>query len=103
MNLIEHAFFALLAQLAIGLASRNWWAAGAIPSAYFLGRELTQAEYRWIEHFGHGLRANMPWWGAFDPRVWTTADQFADWIGPLFATTLVALAVHGHRRSGTRA
>ena len=27
-------------------------------------RELAQAEYRWIEQFGAGVRANMPWWAA---------------------------------------
>lgn len=36
----------------------------------FLGREHAQAEYRWIETYGHGQRANLPWWGGFDGRVW---------------------------------
>lgn len=61
-----------------------------MASAYFIGRELAQAEYRWIEHIGQGLRANMPWWGPFDPQVWTTLDQSVDWIGPLTATSALA-------------
>lgn len=91
MNLIEHAVVALLIQAVIGLATRNWWAGAALACGYFIGREVAQAEYRWIEQFGHGLRANMPWWGVFDGRVWTKADQWADWIGPVVATVPVAL------------
>lgn len=37
---------------------------------FFLGRELAQAEYKWIGWFGFGKRANMPWWAVFDHRVW---------------------------------
>lgn len=91
MNLIEHAVVALLIQAVIGLATRNWWAGAALACGYFIGREVAQAEYRWIEQFGHGLRANMPCWGVFDGRVWTKADQWADWIGPVVATVPVAL------------
>ena len=56
-------------------------------------REITQAEYRWIEHFGHGLRANMPWWGGLDPQVWQHADPWLDWLVPLIATVLLAVAL----------
>jgi len=90
MSLFEHALVALLLQVAIGLMTRQWWAGAALACGYFLGRELAQAEYRWIEQFGHGLRANMPWWGAFDLRVWPKADQWADWIGPVAATCALA-------------
>ncbi|STF46169.1 ybl63 [Escherichia coli] len=51
------------------------WAYGAIAGCtFFIAREHTQAEYRWIEMFGHGKRMNMPWWGGFDPRVWDVAS-----------------------------
>lgn len=43
-----------------------------LAPAFFAGREHAQAEYRWIEKFGQGKRANMPEWGGFDPRVWDT-------------------------------
>lgn len=91
MIYVEHTIIALFVQLSIGMLTRNWWAAGAIPTAYLIGREFAQAEYRWIEQFGDGMRANMPWWGPFDPQVWTKADQLIDWLGPLVATALVAL------------
>lgn len=90
MMYFEHALAALAVQIAIGLWTRNWWAGAALGSAYFLGREVAQAEYRWIEMFGHGLRANMPWWGVFDLRVWPKADQWIDWIAPIVATCTLA-------------
>ncbi len=93
MNLIEHALVALAIQALIGLTTRNWWAGAALASGYFIGREIAQAEYRWIEQFGQGLRANLPWWGIFDLRVWPKPDQWADWIGPVAATTLMAKVV----------
>ncbi|WP_260922943.1 hypothetical protein [Novosphingobium sp. 9] len=69
MNYFAHALAALIFQILIGRTTGRWWTGAAIACAYFISRELTQAEYRWIEHFGHGLRANMPWWGALDLRV----------------------------------
>ncbi|SLK11907.1 hypothetical protein [Novosphingobium mathurense] len=98
MNLLEHAFWALVIQTAVGLLTRNWWAGAALACGYFLGREMAQAEYRWIEQFGGGLRANMPWWGAFDGRVWPKADQFADWIGPIVSTCALAVLMGRRRR-----
>lgn len=99
MSLIEHALFALAIQLCIGLCCRNWWAGAALACGYFMGRELAQAEYRWIEEFGGGLRANMPWWGAFDGRVWPKADQWADWIGPLVVTLPLAAVMERRKRA----
>jgi len=98
MNYFEHAVLALIVQAIVGWRTRNWWAGAALASAYFLGREVAQAEYRWIEQFGHGLRANMPWWGPFDLRVWPKADQWVDWIAPLVASCVVATVMS--RRSG---
>lgn len=97
MNLIEHAIVALVIQALIGLATRNWWAGAALACGYFIGREVAQAEYRWIEQFGQGLRANMPWWGVFDVRVWAKADQRADWIGPIVVTLPAAWAMQRRR------
>lgn len=51
---------------------------------FFLGRELAQAEYRWIKWFGFGKRANMPWWAVFDYRVWDIHSLFFNTILPIF-------------------
>lgn len=90
MIYLQHIFMALVVQMVVGRLTDNWWAGAGLASAYFIGREFAQAEYRWIEHFGHGLRANMPWWGPFDRRVWTTLDQWVDWLGPLATTCALA-------------
>jgi len=90
---MQHTIMALIAQAAIGLLTGNWWAGAALGSAYFIGREVAQAEYRWIEHYGNGRRANMPWWGRFDQRVWPKLDQWLDWFAPLLATCAVAWVV----------
>lgn len=97
MELVEHAVAAIIIQALIGLTTRNWWAGAALASGYFLGREIAQAEYRWIEQFGEGLRANMPWWGALDPEVWIRLDQTADWLGPILVTTAIAWLVSRKR------
>lgn len=98
MNFFAHMAAALALQIVIGLWRRDWWLGAAIGSAYFLGREIAQAEYRWIELFGHGLRANMPWWGALDHRVWPKLDQWVDWIAPLMSTcTLAAVMTYRSR------
>jgi len=90
MNLLEHTLAALAVQALLRLLTGSWWPGAAVASAYFLGREVAQAEYRWIETYGHGLRANMPWWGPFDLRVWPKLDQWVDWIGPLVSTSALA-------------
>ena len=90
MGLLEHLVIAVIVQFVMARLTGSWWLGAALASAYFLGREIAQAEYRWIELYGGGLRSNMPWWGPLDLRVWTTLDQWLDWIGPLVATVLIA-------------
>jgi len=103
MNVHEHVLIALAIQTIVGLSTRNWWAGAAMASGYFIGREIAQAEYRWIEQFGSGLRANMPWWGALDLRVWPKLDQWADWLGPVVSTCTVAFFVRRRSaRGGTK-
>jgi len=97
LELVEHTVVAVAIQMLIAAMTGRWWAGALLMSGYFIGRELAQAEYRWIEQFGEGLRANMPWWGAFDPRVWERPDQIADWLGPLVATVTIALVAERHR------
>lgn len=87
--MIIHTIIALAAQLAIALATGDWWLGAAWGAALFVGREIAQAEYRWIERFGHGRRANLPLLGGFDRRVWN-AKSLLDWIAP--AVAVVALA-----------
>jgi hypothetical protein len=103
MNLVEHALAAVAIQAVIAFTTRNWWIGAALASGYFLGREVAQAEYRWIEQFGDGLRANLPWWGSADARLWTQMAQVADWLGPILATTLVAVVISRRPKLGNGA
>ncbi len=103
ITLFEHAVCTATIQTIVGFLSRNWWAGGALASGYFIGREVAQAEYRWIEQFGTGLRADMPWHAAFDPRVWKNADQIADLIAPVVVPLVIALLVRGGKICGEAA
>ena len=88
--MIAHILLAVAIQVAFAAALRSWWAGAAAAFCWAIAREITQAEYRWIEQFGHGLRANMPWWGGLDLRVWQSLDPWLDWGAPTVA--VIALA-----------
>lgn len=87
---VGHIIIALAVQALVGLTTGDWWAGAAWGAGFYVGRELAQAEYRWIETYGQGRRANMPRWGAFDPRVWRKLDSWLDWALPAAAVVLVA-------------
>ena len=89
--MIQHVLLALVLQLLVVAAIRSWAAGAFTAAAWAISREITQAEYRWIEHFGKGLRANMPWWGGLDPQVWARADPWFDWIVPTLVVLLASL------------
>lgn len=86
--MLSHILLALLIQLAVARITRSWLGGAAAASTWGISREIAQAEYRWIEQFGSGLRDNMPWWGTFDPRVWHL-DAMLDWALPCLATLTV--------------
>ena len=46
------------------------WSAMFWPAAFYMGRELAQSEYRYIEAHGK-KRANCPWYCGFCPSAWT--------------------------------
>ena len=95
--MVGHIILAVLTQLAGRGLFRSWAAGAAAACAWAVSREITQAEYRWIEHYGGGLRANMPWWGGLDPKVWQNVDPWLDWAVP--SLTVVAIAVLAERAS----
>lgn len=89
--MLEHFAIAVLIQIIVFLLFRSWGSGAAAACAWSVSREITQAEYRWIEHLGDGLRANMPWWGGLDLRVWQSLDSWLDWIAP--CATVIAIAL----------
>ena len=96
--MIGHIVLALLIQALTAGLCRSLLAGAIAASAWAISREITQAEYRWIEQFGGGLRANMPWWGGFDPVVWQKLDPWLDWIVPA-AVVFGAAAAFSARRA----
>ena len=84
-----HALLAIAFQVPLGLATGYWRMAALASSSFFVGREITQAEYRWIAQLGSGKRANMPWWGGLDPAAWTSKSVL-DVALPVVATAVVA-------------
>lgn len=101
MEIFAHIVLALTMMFVVRQLCRTWTAGAAAASAWAISREITQAEYRWIEQFGGGLRANMPWWGGLDLQVWQKLDPWLDWIVPtilVFAIARIASA----KRSGDR-
>ena len=92
--MIGHLLLSVLIQLLVVWRWRSWGAGAVAGSAWAIAREITQAEYRWIERFGGGLRANMPWWGGLDLRVWGHLDPWIDWIVPVLAVSAIAFAAH---------
>lgn len=85
---IGHAAVAVILQSITGLISGMWEVGGMLGCMWFIAREHTQAEYRWIDKYGCGKRENMPWWGGFDFRVWNISS-ILDWIVPIFACTAI--------------
>ena len=83
-----HTACAVCLQVITGLATGDWILGAAIGCTFFIAREHTQAEYRWITKLGNGKRANMPWWGGFYQRAWDAASVL-DWLVPVIACAAI--------------
>ena len=90
-GLLGHVALALGQQALIDRLTRSRVAGACAAISWAVAREVTQAEYRWIERLGDGRRANMPWWGGLDPAMWAKADPWLDWLLPSAAVIAVAL------------
>lgn len=96
---LYHASVAISIQTLIGFRLGHWGYGGIMGCIWFVAREQTQAEYRWIALFGEGRRINMPWWGGFDPRVWDLGS-ILDFLVPITLCILVfAAASHSQRQA----
>ena len=56
------------------------WAACFWPAVFYMGREHSQAEYRYIAKHGN-QRNNCPWYCGFLPSAWTVKGVL-DWLLP---------------------
>ena len=89
---IQHSAYALLFMAIVGLLTGNWLAGACFGSAFFVGREHAQAEYRVIQKFYEGKRANMPWYGGFEPRGWDL-KSILDFVLPIIVTTIALVII----------
>ena len=87
----QHTVYALAVQTSVGLITGNWWAGGLAMCAYWAGREIEQAEQRFIAGFvSSGHRADMPPWAFLDPRAWDVDSFFFDLALPALAAWVLA-------------
>lgn len=90
---LQHTLIAL-AFTGLGYLIGNPLAGSCFGVALLIGREHAQAEYRWIERYGNGKRANLPLWGGFDRRVWDLGSLL-DWSIPLVACAILGWLASG--------
>jgi hypothetical protein len=89
---LEHTIEAVAIQIVAAFVTGDWWTGAFSAIMFFSGREHAQAEYRWIEKYGSHHRANMPWWGGFDLRVW---DVHSFWWNLLLSAAVVICLAYG--------
>ena len=88
-----HAGYALLMMAIVWALTGNPLAGAMLGVGFFAGREHSQAEYRSIEQFYGGKRANLPnEFVAFMPRAWDL-DSVLDLVFPIIAVSIVLLFV----------
>ena len=79
----EHAGYAVLMQVVVGLLTGNWLAGACFGFAFFLGREHAQMQ----DKVGYTFKGTFK---AFDIRKWSL-DAKLDLLFPAIAVTVVYL------------
>jgi len=87
---MNHILPALAMQLL--LLPFSWWAGVLFAAGYYIGREMAQAEYRVIQTYYGGKRANMPWYGGFERRAWNV-KSILDFVLPIVATMVAVVII----------
>ena len=83
----------LISIAAVLLAFEHPIVAAFAVSAFWLGREIAQAEYRYIEQSETRKREDMPWNAIFKRESWTRKSVVIDFLIPTFAAFLLALVI----------
>ena len=78
---LEHAGYAALMQLVIGLVTGDWFAGACFGIAFFVGREHAQAQVK----LGYTLKTTFQ---AFDVRKWSRDAQL-DLLFPTIACLII--------------
>jgi hypothetical protein len=91
---IEHTLYALAIQFALFLLIPHNFFVGFIAATFFFaGREIAQAEYRYMKLYTNGKRnEDMRWWKAFfTTKVWNLQSLFYDLFLPALVTVSISL------------
>ena len=83
-----HAVISLVIQALVGLLTGNWWLGGLVACTWWVAREHTQAEYRYLKHASL-KRSDVKW---LELRVLVTKsawskDSVMDFVIPTVAAT----------------
>ena len=60
------------------------------PACFYIGREVAQAEYRYIEMFCNRQRKFMPTFAIFNKNVWNL-KSFCDFLLPILVSILLCI------------
>lgn len=87
---LYHSLYALVFQ-AIGFLITSSLIPGAVfACGFFVGRELAQAENRYVKKYHEGNRPEtMRWWKALTPEIWSMDSFFWDMILPIIITLII--------------
>lgn len=86
-----HGLVALLLTILTFYTLGDPWLGALSASGFYFGREVSQAEYKWLYDYRE-VRANMTWWQGFDVRRWSQ-DALADFLMPVVASFAAAAAL----------
>ena len=89
-----HAAISLVIQALVGLLTGNWWLGGLVACTWWVAREHTQAEYRYLKHASL-KRSDVKW---LELRVlvaksaWSK-DSILDFVIPTVVATSTYLLI----------
>lgn len=87
-----HAAISLVIQALVGLLTGNWWLGGLVACTWWVAREHTQAEYRYLKHAS--LKRSDVKWLEFKVLVSKSAwskDSVLDFAIPAVVATATYL------------
>ena len=70
-----------------------------LPAGFYIGRELAQAEYRYIEYYCNNKRSDMPWYAPWTLKAWKTQQgtiywkSILDWVLPSIVS-ICSIGIH---------
>lgn len=88
---LSHTLVALLFQATVFWITGNPWYGVIFACSVYGSREVTQAEYKYIQKYCDNSRAKMPEYAGFLVNHWST-DALLDFLCPAIASLLFAFS-----------